>query len=199
MPGAVAPTHDALGLVELDSIACGYRVLDALVKRSPVEVLEANLVEPGKYLILFAGSVAAVDEAFEEAVSVAGSSCLDRLNLPLVHEDILPALAGEERVGDPDTVGIVEGRAVSATIVACDRALKEADVVLAGLRITPALGGKAYFVIEGAQYDVQEGLERAKSVLNEAGQLMRVECIAAPHPDFVAHILTPAPFRLERT
>ena len=48
---------DALGLVELGSLARGYRALDALTKRSPVTVLEANLVEPGKFLLLFCGGV----------------------------------------------------------------------------------------------------------------------------------------------
>ena len=39
---------DALGLVELGSLARGYRALDALSKRSPVTVLEANLVEQNR-------------------------------------------------------------------------------------------------------------------------------------------------------
>ena len=52
MDGAAAPLHDALALVELDSIARGYKVVDALVKKAPVHLLEVNLVEPGKCLIL---------------------------------------------------------------------------------------------------------------------------------------------------
>jgi microcompartment protein CcmL/EutN len=197
MPGAFAPLHDALGLLELDSIARGYKVLDAMVKQSPVVVLEANLVEPGKYLILFAGQVAEVEEAYKEAVSVAGDTCVDRLMLPLVHPDVLSGLAGRVQSGNPDTVGVVEGKAVSGTLLACDRALKDADVALAGLRITPGLGGKAYFVLSGAQHDVQAGLETARDVLSQAGQLIRVECIAAPHPDFLKLVLRPAPFKLE--
>jgi microcompartment protein CcmL/EutN len=197
MPGASTPLHDALGLVELDSIARGYAVLDAMVKQSPVVVLEANLVEPGKYLILFAGAVAEVEEAYNKAVSVAGDTCVDRLMLPLVHPDVLSGLAGRVQAGNPDTVGVVEGNAVSGTLLACDRALKDADVALAGLRITPGLGGKAYFVLSGAQHDVQAGLETARDVLSQAGQLIRVECIAAPHPDFLGMVLRPAPFKLE--
>jgi microcompartment protein CcmL/EutN len=197
MPGAFAPLHDALGLLELDSIARGYTVLDALVKQSPVVVLEANLVEPGKYLILFAGQVAEVEAAYTEAVCVAGDTCVDRLMLPLVHPSVLMGLSGRVQGGHPDTIGVVEGKAVSSTLLACDRALKDADVALAGLRITPGLGGKAYFVLSGAQHDVQAGLGTASDVLSEAGQLIRVECIAAPHPDFLSMVLRPAPFKLE--
>jgi microcompartment protein CcmL/EutN len=197
MAGAIAPSHDALGLVELNSIARGYKVLDAMVKKSPVVILEANLVEPGHYLILFAGQVAEVEEAYSEAVAVAGDACLDRLILPLVHSDVLSGLSGRVQAGHPDTVGVVEGRSVSATLLACDRALKNSDVELAGLRITPGLGGKAFFVLHGAQHDVQVGLETAEDVLSQAGQLIRVECIAAPHADFVAMVLRAAPFNLE--
>ena len=197
MPEGANAQHDALGLVELDSIARGYKVVDALVKKSPVTVLEANLVEPGKYLILFAGQVAEVEEAYSEALAVAEDSCLDRLFLPLVHADVLTGHGGEVDRTDPNTVGIVEGKAVSSTLLACDRALKESDVSLAGLRITPGLGGKAYFVLHGAQTDVESGLETAERVLSETGQLIRVECIPAPHPDFVAMVLRAAPFNLE--
>ena len=64
----------AIALVELNSIARGYRVLDALVKKSPVEILEANLVEPGIFLILFTGGVAEVEEAHTEALAVAAET-----------------------------------------------------------------------------------------------------------------------------
>jgi microcompartment protein CcmL/EutN len=188
--------HDALALVELSSIARGYRVVDAMVKKSPVTLLEANLVEPGKYLILFAGGVAEVDEAFAEALDVGGGDVLDRLMLPMVHEAILPGLAGKQACEAPDTIGIVETTSVSAGLLACDRALKEAFVELAGLRITPGLGGKAYFVVHGTQHDVEAALAAAQERL-EDGQLRQVELIPRPHEDFLAVILRPAPFRLE--
>lgn len=38
---------ESLALLELDSIARGYRVLDALVKEAPVTVKHANLLSPG--------------------------------------------------------------------------------------------------------------------------------------------------------
>src|SRR4029450_9312350 len=67
LPDRVMADHEALALIELDSIASGLRALDALVKKAPVSVLEANLVEPGKFLVLFAGPVGELGEAFEAA------------------------------------------------------------------------------------------------------------------------------------
>jgi len=40
----------AIGLVETNSIAVGIKVGDAMVKRAPVNLLEARTVCPGKYI-----------------------------------------------------------------------------------------------------------------------------------------------------
>jgi len=180
---------DALALVELNSIARGYRVVDALVKKAPVTVLEANLVEPGMYLVLFAGGVAEVEISHVEALEVAGDA--------LVHEELLGGLKGQISCTDPDTLGVVEGLRVSSTLEACDRALKDAQVSLAGMRITPGLGGKAFFVVHGTHHDVEAALDTASGILNDRGTLVRSELIARPHKDFLSLVLRPAPFSLE--
>ena len=198
MDGAPAPSHDALALIELDSIARGYKVVDAMVKKAPIHLLEVNLVEPGKFLILFAGDVESVNEAFSCGLEVAEGHSVDSMNLSMVHEAIIPALAGLVDCAAPDTLGVVEGAVVGTTLLACDQALKNSSVHLAGLRITPGLGGKAYFVVHGQHADVEAGLATAEEVLASGEHLIRVECIPAPHPDFVASILRPAPFKLEQ-
>jgi len=190
------PDHDALALIELDSVALGYRALDAMVKRSPITVLEANLIEPGRFLILFAGGVAEVDEGYEEAQEVGGENIVDKLLLPFAHKAILPGLAGALHTDDPDTIGVIESRTVASTLMACDRALKDADVTLAGLRITPGLGGRGYFVVHGVQHDVEAAIEISREVLEPRAAVHRLEMIPRPHPDFLAHLLRPAPFRI---
>ncbi|HJN77338.1 MAG TPA: BMC domain-containing protein [Myxococcota bacterium] len=188
-------TGDALALVELDSIARGYRVLDAMVKRSPVEILEANLVEPGKYLILFAGGVAEVEESYSAALEAGAGHHLDAMLLPMVHGAIVPGLRGYHNCEEPDTIGVIEATSVAAMLESCDRSLKDAEVVLAGLRLTPALGGKAFFVVHGEQADVEAAAEIAGAVLLE--RKVQIEVIARPHEDFLAYLLRPAPFRVE--
>ena len=74
---------EALALLELDAVASGLRALDALVKRAPVRVLEANLVEPGRFLILLCGGVAEVEEARAAGVEAAGGALLHQLLLPM--------------------------------------------------------------------------------------------------------------------
>ena len=85
---------DALALVEIDSVARGLSALDALVKKAPVEVLEANLIEPGRFLILFAGGVAEVDESLREALARCEDAVVDQLFLPMAHPAIVAGLRG---------------------------------------------------------------------------------------------------------
>ena len=67
----------ALGFIETASIARGVEALDALLKRARVEVLLTTIVPRGKYLILFGGGVADVEEALKAGLETAGKSVLD--------------------------------------------------------------------------------------------------------------------------
>ncbi len=197
MPAVPENPGDALALVELDSVAGGLRALDALVKKAPVHVLEANLIEPGRFLVLFGGGVAEVEEAFDEALAVGGGGVVDRMHLPWAHEALLGALRGAQdvRSGDQmDTLGVIEGGRIAPTLVACDRALKDAGVSLAGLRVAGGLGGRAYFLVYGPQHDVEAAIEVAAAVLDGAGQRHRVECIPRPHDEMVSWLLRQPPF-----
>jgi microcompartment protein CcmL/EutN len=188
---------EALSLIEFASLALGLRALDALVKKAPVQVLEANLVEPGKFLVLIAGGVAEVEESHAEALRVGEGGVLGAMLLSDAHSALLAGLRGHVVRLDADALdclGIIEGAAISATLHAADRALKDAYVSLAGLRLTGGLGGRAYFVIYGAQHDVEASIEAARSILGDACH--RTECIARPHAEMVAWLLRPAPFHL---
>ena len=90
--------NEAVALVEIASIARGYVTLDQLAKRAEVVVHEARPVTPGKFIILFAGDVAPVQESLEAAREVAQSSLIDELLLPYAHRDLLLSAS------DPDTL-----------------------------------------------------------------------------------------------
>lgn len=190
---------DALALLELDSVSRGLRSLDALVKRAPVTVLEANLVEPGHYLILFAGGVAEVEEAFGEGAAVGGDHVLDRMLLPYAHPSLLEGLSGEELSWEADvldTLGVMEGERVAPTLHAADRALKEAAVALVGLRVAVGLGGRAWFVVCGAQHDVEASLDAGREILEAAQAAHASELIPRPHEEMVPWLLRRPPFSL---
>ena len=188
-------SFESLAMIELSSIARGYKVVDAAIKQSPIKVVEANRVEPGKYLFLFGGGVAEVEEAFVVAMDVAGAKVIDKMLLPMVHEAILPAFTSRKGLDGADTIGVVESASISSGLVTIDRCLKDSDVELSGLRVTPGLGGKLLYVVHGAQHDVEVAMELARTMLG--GALVDAECIANPHEEFVDIVLRPTPFSVQ--
>jgi microcompartment protein CcmL/EutN len=116
--------------------------------------------------------------------------------LPMVHDALVDGLRGAEHRTVDDALGIVEGTDVAATLLSADGALKGADVELVGIRVAVGLGGRAYFLVSGAQHDVQASIDVAASVLEPLGRLHRIELIARPHDEMVVWLLRPAPFRV---
>jgi len=157
-PDPIAP---ALALLELASIAVGIEAGDAMVKRSPVEVVHAGTVHPGKYLVLVAGAVADVEEALRAGLEVGASCLLDTVFLPNVHRQVVAALRGLRRAGTGDALGIVETATVAASIEAADAGVKGARVELLELHLADGLGGKGYLLFDGSVSDVEAAVAAA--------------------------------------
>lgn len=182
-------TGPALGLFELESLARGVVVADALVKQAAVHIAMAEAVTPGKYLLLFTGPVAEVEESFRAGEAVGGSALIDRLLLPHVAEAVVAALAGETAtVGPDDAVGIVELQTVAATIKAADAALKEARVSLTRWHLARGIGGKGWFTVAGTQADVEAALERAAATAG-VPLLVATELIQRPHAELRGRVI----------
>ncbi len=185
-----AATGPALGLLELESLARGVVVADALVKRAAVHIAIAEAVTPGKYLLVFVGGEAEVAEAFAAGQEVGGALVLDALHLPHVDERVAAALVSGrvERVGPDDAVGIVELHTVAATIRAADVAMKRALVRLTHLQVARGIGGKGWFTLAGAQHDVEAALEGAAAAV-EPTLLVTTELIQRPHAELRGRVL----------
>ena len=153
--------YPALSLLELDSIAAGIRCGDAMVKRSPVELLSAGTVHPGRYLVLVAGSVAHVDEARAAGLEGVGGSLVDEVYLPQAHPQVLSRLGGRRSEGGHEALGVIETTTCASLLGAADRGVKAAAVELRELRLADDLGGKAYCLFSGALTDVEAAMEAA--------------------------------------
>lgn len=177
---------DSLALLEVSSLARGVVVADAVAKRAQVELLFCEPVSPGKYLILFAGGVAEVDESQAAGASVAGDQLLDRLFLPQAHEQLLPAIrAGSRGFTHPaaeETAGMVEVHSVASALRAADAACKAAQVRLQLLHLARGIGGKAWFILRGDLESVEASVLAATEAAGD-GLLAGAEVIARPHGD----------------
>jgi|694.fasta_scaffold00457_50 microcompartment protein CcmL/EutN len=179
-----------IGLLELCSVAKGVEVADAVLKEARVEMLFASPVQPGKYIMLFTGSVQDVRASAARGAQLAGSDLVDQLVIPQVHEQIVPMLRrkGGTITGNLDAVGVVETTTVASSILAADLALKTATVDLIDFRIANGLGGKSFFTLTGEVSDVRSAVAAGARQAQERGLLAREVVIPRPHPDLVAHL-----------
>jgi microcompartment protein CcmL/EutN len=178
----VEGVYTALGLLEIQSIARGYTVTDAMVKKAPVTVVESRAVTPGKYVILVSGDVAEVDEAMKAGLAAARDTLLDQLFLPQAHAQLGPRLRGEAPPKVPlEALSIVETSSVASTLLAADAACKAAEVILLEMRLAAGIGGKGYFTMTGELYQIQAATDAATA---QAGPwLVGKEIIPRPHRD----------------
>ncbi|MFT5285289.1 MAG: microcompartment protein CcmL/EutN [Planctomycetota bacterium] len=179
-----------IGLLELSSVARGVETADALLWEANVEMLFASPVQPGKYVMLFTGSVEDVQLAVNRGVEVAGDTLVDQLLIPQIHSQVESGLRrrGGHVKGELDAVGVIETRTVAASIQAADVALKTATVDLLDLRIANGLGGKSFFTLTGEVSDVRSSVAAGAQCAESRGQLSEHVVIPRPHPALSVHL-----------
>jgi microcompartment protein CcmL/EutN len=189
-----SPIAPALALLELDSIAVGIEAGDAMAKRSPIDILYAGTVHPGKYLVLVGGAVADVEEALEAGRAVGGASTLDTVLLADVHPEVVAALRGARRASASEALGVIETETVAAIIEAADAGVKGARVRLLELRLADDIGGKAYLLFGGAVADVEAAVEIGRARVGAPGRAI-ARVIPQLHAEMRANLEADARFR----
>ncbi len=126
----------AIGMAEYKTVSAGIQAADAMVKTSDVEIIEAQTVCPGKYIVILTGELSAVNAAVETAKTQYGTQLIDSFVLGNPDEAIFPAIYGSTHVEVIKSLGVLETYDAAAIIVAADQAAKTAEVER---KILPAL------------------------------------------------------------
>lgn len=176
---------NAIGLIELTSIAGGYQVADAMLKASEVQLLLSRSICSGKYMVLVGGDVAAVRASVEAGVVSGRGMIVDTVVIPNVHKKVFPALSGTAQVEMLESLGIVESFSVASLIEAADAAVKTARVELIEIRLAMALGGKAFVTMTGDVAAVQAAVGAGAAVCAERGLLVNKVVIANPRKELL--------------
>jgi len=185
----------ALSLVEFSSIAAGIQAADAMVKRAPIEVIQAGTVQPGKYLVLIGGLTADVEESLAAGRQVGGAAIVDIVYLPQAHPELVAALHGGRVPNPKDALGVVETSSVAAAIQAADAGIKAAAVRLVEVRLADGLGGKGIVLFSGLVADVEIAVERGVAALDRPDQLVRQVVIPQLHEELWANLSQATRFR----
>ena len=180
---------EAIGLVELQSIAWGVDVADVMVKVAPVQFIDTFMVTPGKYVVLVHGDPSSVESSVHAGRQAAPEQVLDWLLIPFVHPQVFPAIRNESAATTIGALGLVETSSVASGVVAADQAAKAASVQLLQLHLARGIGGKSILSLTGTLFDVQAAVEAARRGAEAASRLVAVRIIPNPHPDLAARLL----------
>lgn len=170
----------ALGMVEYKTVSTGVYVADLMIKAAEVEIIEAQTVCPGKYIVLLSGDLSAVNSCIELARSRYGEHLIDSFILGNPHESIFPAIYGSTHIEKMKALGILETFSVASIIVAADVAAKTAQVDLIELRIARGMCGKSYLMLTGKVAAVEAAIEKAKNAIGKNATFLDSSVIANP-------------------
>lgn len=171
----------AIGMVEYKTVSKGIQAADLILKTAQVELLEAQTVCPGKYIVILTGDLSAVKASIEASRTKFEEDLIDSFVLGNPHETIFSAIYGSNDVEEVKALGIVETFSAASIIVAADEAAKTSIVNLIELRIARGMCGKSYFLLTGDVAAVEAAIEKAKKALDETGMLLDASVI--PNPD----------------
>jgi len=168
---------NAIGMIELTSIARGIEACDYMLKAAQVDLIRSSTVCPGKYMIIIAGETGDIKAAMNEGVKRSGEYLVDTLLIPNIHPQLIPALTAVNQDPKLGAVGVIEFFSVAAAINAADVAAKAAQITLIEVRIGFAIGGKGFVSLTGDVGAVRAAIEAA-----EKSSELYVQSTVIPRP-----------------
>ncbi len=175
----------AIGIVETSSIAKGFEVADAVLKRADVEIVVNRTICPGKYMVLIGGDVDAVNASIETGIKVGAHTVVDYFVIPNVHPDVFPAISGVSRLPEIKALGVIEGFSVASVIEAADAAIKAAEVQLINIHLAMAIGGKGFVTLTGEVGAVEAAVDAGAAVIEKKGLLVEKVVIPSPRKEII--------------
>ena len=141
-----------MAVIEAQTTATGLAAADTVLKTADCPLFRANTVCPGKFFLLFGGSLSAVKEAYDRVQRTYQGELLDSFFLGHISDQLLAGLGGE---GKPvsaagQAVGVIETFTGASAIAAADAAVKAAQVEIVNFKLAQGMTGKGVVYLSGA-------------------------------------------------
>lgn len=179
---------NAVGVIEMKSIAKGIEACDSALKSADVRMISAHASCPGKYEMLLTGEISAVRAAMDQVKERFAHYVLDTILLGRIEEAVIRALMGVQAQPQQGAVGIIETFTAASAIKAADAAVKTAEVEIVDLRVSRGMGGKGVAIITGSVGAVTAAVEAGSDYAKQQGLFMASTVMAAPHADLWQYI-----------
>lgn len=173
---------NAIGLIEVTSIAQGYRVEDEMLKAADVDLFLARTICSGKYIVVVGGDVGAVKASVAAGAESTTDGLIEEIVIPNIHPAVFPALSGTTELspGELGALGIIETFSAAAAIQAADAAAKAAAVTLYRIHLAMAIGGKGFVLMTGEVSACEASVAAGAQTAAQQGLL--VNRIVIPRP-----------------
>lgn len=178
----------SIGLLELKSIPVGVQAADEMLKAADIDLLVANPICPGKYVIIISGQVGAVKSAMKVGEHCANVSMIGSHIINNVHDSVVPALVGTADMNNIVSLGMLETMSALTVVRAADIAAKASNVRLLEVRVARGLGGKGYLMLTGEISSVKSALNSCVNDLCDVGDITSTCVIASPHKKLIEKI-----------
>jgi len=174
--------YPSVALLEFTDIPTGLFAVDRLLKKAPIGLIQSGTISPGRFLTLFCGSTASVEESYREGLAIGKSLILDSVFLPHVDDQLSQTIFGTRGEPNMDSIAVFESGSVCSMVHATDLALKATDTRLIELRLAdPLLHGKALCLMQGELQEVQAASEVIKHLFQEKKKNFSGRLIPVPH------------------
>ena len=175
--------YQAVGVIEIKSIAKGIEACDDALKSAGISLVSAHPSCPGKYEIIVTGSISNVTASVDHVKGRFDSVLVDTSVIGRVDPQVITALFGTQAPEKNGSLGIIETFSAASTIKAADIAVKTAKVSIYELRVSRGMGGKGITIITGDVGDVTAAVEAGAAYAKQQGLFANSSVIAAPHSD----------------
>ncbi len=181
--------RNALGMIETISIPSGINAGDAMMKAAAVELVTAQAVCAGKYIVIVTGEVAAIESAVKAGKAAAGMKLIDSIIIPNINGQVPAAINMCSEIGRVEAAGIIETFSLCSAVLIADTAVKAAEVRLIEVRLGRGLGGKSFITLTGDVAAVEAAAKAAEGLKEVQGLMSESVVIPSPHPDIVKALI----------
>lgn len=176
---------DTIGFMELSSIAAGIEIADTMLKTANVDLIFAKASCPGKYYVMIAGQVSAVESSLKSGRALGKGYVVDSLVLSKIHPQVIKAINMSAMPEHISSIGVMEFFSVTASITSADAAVKAANVELIDVRLGTGIGGKSFVVLTGEPTAVESAIRAGSRQAAESGMLVNKIVINRPKKELV--------------
>ncbi len=173
--------YQAIGVIELKSIAKGIEATDAALKSAGISLISARPACPGKFEIILTGTISNVTSSVEHVKERFGDKLVDSSIIGRIDPQVITALFGTMSAEKKGSLGIIETFSAASIIKAADIAVKTAKVAVYELRVSRGMGGKGVVLITGDVGDVSAAVEAGANYAKDQGLYHNCAVIPAPH------------------